>query len=430
MLAVSGFLIIGILLYLVLTKKTSVHFALVVVPIIIALLTGFGFSELGEYMGDGLSSIAQTGIMLTFAVLFFGIMYDVGLFDPVIKGVINYGGGDPLKIAVGTAVIAMMSHLDGSGASTFLITVSAILPVYQALKMSPLTLAVIAALSAGTMNMAPWGGPTVRAASALNVDVVELYTPLLPVQIVGLVCVLLVSFWLGKQERKRVGKKEELPPEIKNAQENEAANRRRKMFIPNLLITAAVIVTLISGIVPLAIPFIVGVPLVLMLNYREVSEQQERIEAHAKGAVYTSSIIFSAGIFTGILSGTGMIEAMAGTLAEGIPSGWGSSFPILLGFLSMPLSLLFDPDSFYFGVLPVLSATAETFGVEPMTMGRAAILGQMTVGFPVSPLTGSTWLLVGLAGVHLGDLQKKAIPFAMAITAVMTITAMILGILI
>ncbi|MFZ4453685.1 CitMHS family transporter [Salibacterium aidingense] len=430
MLAVSGFLIIGILLYLVLTKKTSVHFALVVVPIIIALLTGFGFSELGEYMGDGLSSIAQTGIMLTFAVLFFGIMYDVGLFDPVIKGVINYGGGDPLKIAVGTAVIAMMSHLDGSGASTFLITVSAILPVYQALKMSPLTLAVIAALSAGTMNMAPWGGPTVRAASALNVDVVELYTPLLPVQIVGLVCVLLVSFWLGKQEQKRVGKKEELPPEIKNAQEHEAADRRRKMFIPNLLITVAVIVTLISGIVPLAIPFIVGVPLVLMLNYREVSEQQERIEAHAKGAVYTSSIIFSAGIFTGILSGTGMIEAMAGTLAEGIPSGWGSSFPILLGFLSMPLSLLFDPDSFYFGVLPVLSATAETFGVEPITMGRAAILGQMTVGFPVSPLTGSTWLLVGLAGVHLGDLQKKAIPFAMAITAVMTITAMILGILI
>ncbi|WP_281280572.1 SLC13 family permease [Salibacterium salarium] len=167
-----------------------------------------------------------------------------------------------------------------------------------------------------------------------------------------------------------------------------------------------------------------------MLNYRQVSEQQERIEAHAKGAVYTSSVIFSAGIFTGILTGTGMIEAMATALSGGIPEGWGSSFPVLLAFLSMPLSLLFDPDSFYFGVLPVLSATAETFGVDPVTMGRAAILGQMTVGFAVSPLTGSTWLLVGLAGVHLGDLQKKAIPFAFGITAIMAIAAIALGILI
>ncbi|WP_281280571.1 citrate:proton symporter [Salibacterium salarium] len=253
MLAVSGFFIIGILLYLVLTKKTSVHFALVVVPIVIALIAGFGFNELGEYMGDGLSGIAQTGIMLTFAVLFFGIMYDVGLFDPVIKGVIKYGGGDPLKIAVGTAVIAMVSHLDGSGASTFLITVSAMLPVYKALKMSPLTLAVIAALSAGTMNMAPWGGPTVRAASALEIDVIELYTPLIPVQIIGLLCVLLASFWLGKQERKRVGIQKDLPPEIKNAHEKDKDDRRYKMFIPNIIITVAVIVTLVTGVVPLAI---------------------------------------------------------------------------------------------------------------------------------------------------------------------------------
>lgn len=431
MLALYGFLTIGILLYLVLTKKGSIHFSLVVIPVVIALIAGFGITELGEYMGAGLSQIAQTGIMITFAILFFGIMYDAGLFDPIIKNIIKLAGGDPLKITIGTALIAMIAHLDGSGSSTFLITVSALLPVYKALKMSPLTLAVTAALSAGTMNMVPWGGPTIRAATALEVGVIELFSTMLPVLLVGLAWVLLCSFWLGRQERKRVGIIKELPKDIleREIDEDEGDLRRPKLFIPNLILTVLVIVSLVTGIVPLAASFVIGVPLALMLNYRDIKTQQNRIEAHAKGAIYTSSVIFSAGIFTGILSETGMIEAMAQTMTTAIPEAWGGSFPVILALVAMPLSLLFDPDSFYFGVLPVLSSVAETFGIDPVTMGRAAIIGQSTTGFPISPLIGSTWLLVGLAGVHIGDLQKKAIPLAFGTSIVMTIAAFFLGIL-
>lgn len=431
MLALYGFLVIAILLILVLTKKASIHFTLVVIPIVIALIAGFSFIELGEFMGSGLSSIAQTGIMLTFATLFFGIMFDAGLFDPIIKGIIKFAKGDPVKITVGTAIITMITHLDGSGSSTFLITIAAMLPVYKALKMSRLTLAVIAALGAGTMNMVPWGGPTLRAATALEVNVVDLYTPMIPVQIAGLICVLIASYWLGRQERRRIGIIENIPTESFTS-ENETTEedtKRPKMLIPNLILTIAVIAALISGIVPLAIPFIIGVPIVLMINYRNVAMQQKRIEAHARSTIYTSSVIFSAGIFIGILSGTGMIEAMATTLSSAVPSGWGGALPIILAFISMPLSLIFDPDSFYFGVLPVLSATAETFGVDPVTMGRAAIIGQMTVGFPISPLTGATFLLIGLAEVDLGDLQKKAIPLAFGISSVMAIVALVMGLL-
>lgn len=431
MLALYGFLVIVILLYLVLTKKTSVHFSLVIVPIVFAFIAGFNFDEVGEFMGTGLGNIAQTGIMLTFATLFFGIMFDTGMFDPLIKGVIRFSGGDPMKIAVGTAIIAMCSHLDGSGASTFLITIAAMLPIYRALKMSPLTLEVIAALAAGTMNMVPWGGPTIRAATALDVNVIDLYAKMIPVQIVGLICVLLASIWLGLQERKRLGIKKELPDSVLNREEaaDEESIRRPKMLIVNLIVTILVITALVAELFPLAIPFVIGVPLALVLNYRDVKMQQKRIEAHAKATIYTASIIFCAGIFTGILTESGMIEAMADTLAGAVPAKGGQALPVILAFLGMPLSLVFDPDSFYFGVLPVLSATAGQFGIEAITMGRAAIIGQMTVGFPVSPLTGSTFLLIGLAGVDLGDLQKKAIPLAFGISAVMAIVALILGLL-
>ncbi|MFB5661254.1 CitMHS family transporter [Alteribacillus sp. HJP-4] len=430
-LAIAGFLIIGILLFLVLTKKASIHFSLVVVPILVALFAGFSVAELSGFMETGLSNIAQTGIMITFAILFFGIMFDAGLFDPIIKGVIKIAGGDPVKITMGTAVIAMVTHLDGSGSSTFLITVSSMLPVYRALGMSPLTLAVTAALSAGTMNMVPWGGSTLRAASVLNVNVMELFSPMLPVLAVGLAWVLLCSYWLGKQERKKIGVIKELPEELKNREidQEEQDLKRPKLFFVNVAFTVLILACLVTEFFPLAITFIIAVPIALLINYRDLNIQQKLIENHAKGAIYTASIIFSAGIFTGILQETGMIEAMAGSMVNFVPNSWGGAFPVILAFIAMPLSLLFDPDSFYFGVLPVLAGVAENFGIEPVTMGRAAIIGQMTTGFPISPLTGSTWLLVGLAGVHIGDLQKKAIPLAFGTSVVMAIMAIMIGVI-
>lgn len=434
MLSIMGFLTILVLLYLVLTKKTTIHFALVIVPIISALIIGVNYKDLGEYMSGGLSSIAETGVMLAFAVLFFGIMFDAGLFDPIIRNVIRISNGDPVKIAAGTAIIGFLSQLDGSGSSTYLITVSSMLPVYVALGMSPLTLAVITGLASGAMNLVPWGGPTIRAATALKVDVMELWVPMIPVQLIGMLCVFLVSIWLGKKEKDRLGslegngKKVNLNEDFNDKQQEDAL-KRPKLFIFNLILTIVVIVILVMGILPLSVTFIVGVPLALMINYRDTKVQQERIEAHAKGAIYTASVIFSAGIFIGIFTETGMIEAMAGTLASGVPDSWGGAFPFILAFLSMPLSILFDPDSFYFGILPVLTSTAETFGIDPMSMGRAAIIGQTTLGASVSPLVGSTWLLVGLAGVHMGDMQKKGIPLAFGIAAIMSFSAILMGLL-
>jgi len=140
-----------------------------------------------------------------------------------------------------------------------------------------------------------------------------------------------------------------------------------------------------------------------------------------------ASVLFAAGAFTGIMKGTGMITEMANALVSVIPASLGRFFPIITGIIAMPASLLFDPDSFYFGVLPVLGNTAAGLGVEAVNVARAAILGQMTTGFPVSPLTPATFLLVGLSGVEFGDHQKKTIPLAFAVTIVMLIVSLLTG---
>lgn len=426
MLALFGFLTIGIFLYLILSKRVSVIVALILVPLVFGIFTS-DLTDLGEMILEGVSGVAPTGIMLAFAILFFGLMSKVGLFDPVISRVLKLVKGDPMKIVIGTALIGMLTHLDGSGASTFLITIPALLPLYERLGMSRLVLAGVVALSAGTMNIVPWGGPTARAATALGVDTADLFIPVIPAMIVGLIWVLFVSYILGKREKKRIGVqdfefdyKQELSEEDLNA-------RRPKLFWFNVALTIITLVALVQVWLPLPIIFMIAFAIALIVNYPNPAEQQERITEQATGVVTVVSIIFAAGIFTGVLSGTGMIEAMAESLVSFIPDSAGTFMTLIVAISSMPLSLVFTPDAYYFGVLPVLSETASAYGIATAEIGRAAILGQMTVGFPLSPLTASTFLLLGLAKVDLADHQRFIFKWAFGTTIIMTIVAFITG---
>ncbi|MCF6409777.1 CitMHS family transporter [Pseudalkalibacillus salsuginis] len=428
MIALLGFLTIFLFLALILTKRVSVIVALILVPLIFALIGGFG-KELGALMLEGITGVAPTGIMLGFAILYFGVMNNAGLFDPVIRNVLKLVKGDPLKIVIGTAVITMLTHLDGSGASTFLITIPALLPLYEKMGMSRLVLAGTVALGAGTMNMVPWGGPTARAASALELTPEEIFNPLLPAMIVGLLWVLFAAYMMGKKERKRVGIKDIQYDFHQELTDEEKDMRRPKLFWFNLGLTIITIIALIKVWLPLPVVFMVSFAVALLVNYPKPDDQQNQIKTQAFGMITVVSIIFAAGIFTGILNGTGMIEEMANALVALVPQSMGNIIAVIVAITSMPFSLLFTPDAFYFGVLPVLSETAAAYGVESVEIARAGILGQMTTGFPLSPLTASTFLLVGLANVELGDHQKFIFKWAFGTTIIMTIVALIIRVI-
>lgn len=447
-LAILGFVTVIAMVVLIMTKKLSPTVALIIIPIITGIIACFfivtdpegapgvvdfwkNFKNLGGFItgSSGIGSVAATGVMFIFSILFFGVLTDAGTFRPIIKGVTKAMGSDPIKIAIGTAILAMIVHLDGSGAVTFLICVPPLVPIYDAMKMKRTTLATIVALSAGTMNILPWGGPTIRAATAFSMDVNELFMPVLPAVIVGLVCVIGVALILGIKEKKAIGDvKAETAAffETELTEEQQALLRPKLFWVNILLIVAAIASLLFSGFAP-AVVFMFFYVLATVINYPNVKETKARVDAHAKSALMMCSVLFAAGCFTGIMKSTGMITEMATALANLLPDSMGKFFPAITGVISMPASLLFDPDSFYYGVLPVLGNTAAGFGVAAVDVGRAAILGQMTTGFPVSPLTPATFLLLGLAGVDLGEHQKKTIPWAFAVTIVMLIISFVIG---
>lgn len=426
MLAFLGLVTILLLLFLVITKKASPVVALILIPMVTGILAG-KTAELPGMISEGLQAIAPTGVMFVFAILFFGILLDAGTFQPIIDRLLKIAGNDPIKIALATAVLAMLVHLDGSGAVTFLVVIPALAPIYDQLGMKRITLACIVALSAGTMNMVPWGGPTIRAATALNVPVNELFNPMVIPLLTGLGTVFGIAFFLGKSEKNRLGIQLATTTSRDSGESNPL--HRPKLFWINILLIVLSIISIILSWAPPFVVFMVAFAFALLINFPKVEEQKKRIDAHAKEAMLMASILFAAGCFTGILKGSGMMEAMAGTVQTILPEQLGRQLPLLTGLVAMPASLLFDPDSFYFGILPLLSSTATTFGASSLEVGQAAILGQMTTGFPISPLTGSTFLLVGLAGVELGDHQKKTIPLAFLVTLVMLFVSILLGII-
>lgn len=428
MLAWLGFAAILTFLVLIVSKKVSVLTGLVLIPLIFGLLAGFNLVELGEMVLAGIKQVAPTGILLMFAVLYFATMLDAGLFDPLVRYILEKVKGDPLKVVLGTAILTMIVHLDGDGTATFMIVLSAFLPIYKQLNMSRLTLATVVALGVGPMHLVPWSGTSARAIATLKTEAHVLFNPNLTAIFCGILWVLLVSYWLGQKERKRLGVMEiGSSHPTAHLSENQKLLRRPKLLWFNALMTFTLIFLLMKGWVPTVVLFLIAAMLALVINYPRLADQQLVVKGHAANIFLVSSMIFAAGVFSGVLGGTKMIEAMAQTLVQWIPVEQASWLPLLTAVTSLPASLLFTPDAYYFGVLPILAETATQMQLDPIQLGRAALLGQMTVGFPISPLTASTFLLIGMAEVDLGDHQRSTFLWAWGTTLAMTLGALLSG---
>lgn len=437
MLAVLGFATIIMIIVLLLRNVTVPALAFVGVSTVttaILVLTGtFTVKEMGEFIASGVAGVHSTAALFIFSVLFFGIMTDVGMFDRIINALMKRVGNNVVGVALMTCFIAMIGHLDGGGASTFLITIPAMLPVYKRLRMRPTTLLLICVTAMGVMNLLPWGGPTMRSATVLGVEPNVLWTQLLPMQIVGIFIAVGTAIFWGIVEKKRGAGENGTAvveyAEEKAEQEAEATELARpKLFAFNAVLTLAVIICLVFVKVPSYYIFMVGCVLALLVNYPGAKLQNKIIKSHSGPALMMASTILAAGVFLGVLEETEIMNHMANVLAAFIPQSMGRFLPLIIGILSVPLTLLFCTDSYFFGLLPVLIGIGNQFGVDPAHTAIAMVVCRNCATF-ISPVVPATFLGVGLAGVEIKDHIKTCFFWIWGVSILCLISGLVLGIL-
>lgn len=425
-----GFGMVATFMTLIMTRRLAPMVALIVVPAAFGLLAGHGL-DLGPMMLDGVKKIAPTGVMIMFAILYFGLMIDAGLFDPPVRRLLALVRGDPVRVVVGTVVLAVAVSLDGDGSTTYMVTVAALLPLYARLGLNPLIMACLIMLSSGVMNLTPWGGPTARAAAALQVEAADLFLPMLPAMAAGIGFLLLLAWMYGRRERARLGVLALTPRDPASeaagvtVSTDPGARRPDRLWI-NAGLTLVLLATLVSGLVPLPVLFMAGFAIATLVNYPRSDDLRARIAAHAPNAMAMVSLIFAAGVFTGVLSGTGMVEAMPRSLLGLIPPELGPYMAPITAALSLPMTFFVSNDAFYFGVVPVLAEAASHYGISKAAIGSASLVGQPF--HLLSPLVPSTYLLVSLAGVEFGDHQRFTWRWAVATCAVMAVAAALAGV--
>ncbi|TFY86869.1 TRAP transporter large permease subunit [Pseudomonas nabeulensis] len=448
MLTVLGYVLITSFLVLVIKQKLSPFTGLIVVSLAVGVLAclvnGVPMDTIMKWVREGLFySQNEAGkvslgtvnptVMILFAVLYFSLMMNVGLFDPLCTFLIRKANGDPLKIILVTAFTSAVVTLDGDGTTTILIITTAFLPLYKQMGMKLSNLAMLIILPCGLGNCLPWGGPLARAAAVLNVEVNTLFVAILPILGVSFLYVFFMAYLMGIKERKRLGFVQGANGIVTPAQILQMVNvikdhdkelKRPRLFLFNLALTLGMLVVLIAGWASGAVVFMLGTAIALTVNYSAV-EQRERITANGGDAVAVASIILAAGCFLGIFNGSGMAGAVAEHMASLIPDSMGSHTALIFAFLGALACYALPVDAYYFGILPVVAPIAYKFGISPTEIGVASFMGQALRY--ASPTVAWLFLLMNRTEMTFGEYQKEFFKWSVPMFFIFIVTAIVTG---
>ena len=448
---VAAYVMMAIFMYIIMKKKMSPFTALVLIPLIFAIiLVATGQVQdvnIGTLIRQGLfgnnskdkltamKGTAETGVMLLFAILYFSTMLDAGLFDPITNKMIRFAKGDPMKVLMATAIVAAAVSLNGDGTTTTLICCSAFVPIYKKLDMKLMNLGVLVILQNTIMNLLPWGGPTARAMSVLGVEA-DILAYLAPGMILSVLYVIFfVARSMGKKERARLGIQEltdaELD-ELTTITDPEVLEKRRpKNFVINAVMTIVLIGWLVAGsfidaieVKPVVL-FLVGTALALMINYPDLKAQAKRIGDNAGDAVQVVLLVFAAGVFMGLFQGTGMATALTNSIVQIIPQQLAGFWSLIIAIISVPGTFFLTNDGFYYGVLIPFAEVGRQYGFTDMQMALASLMGQAF--HLLSPLVAFIYLLLRLTGLDMGEWQKESAKYAAVIFVIFVVTIVLMG---
>lgn len=429
MLALIGFVLMAVLMFVLIKEKMAPPIAFILLPLIAAVCAGFGMEELAGFIKTGMNTMLSTAILFIFSISYFTMMSDAGLFDPVINFLIKKAGKSVTTIFVAVVLTTFVAHLDGSGATTFLIVVPAFLPICKKMGVRPQALLGAMCGAYGVMNLVPWGGPTMRAASVAGVEAGDLYSFIIP----GVVCLVVIAFGIAivvsMIEKKHGLAVVDDVHHTGSEQEQETKTVKKSIYYFNLILTLVMLVLLFMDLaLPLYSIFMVAFAIAMVVNFPNVKEQNKKIKAYGTNAMVMTMTLFSVGIFMGVIKDSGMVEAMANTIVAVLPAAIAPHMHWFMALFSVPLLMILGTDAFYYALLPIIIGVVEPFGVSPEIVAGTFLL-TATMGTPVSPSVAATYVGLGLADISIGEHIKYSLRLVWPASIILLIVSTLIGVI-
>lgn len=427
MLALIGFTLMIILMIVLIKSWVSPPVAFIGLPLIAAVIAGFSVADIGGFVGDGMKSMLSTAVLFVFSISYFTLMDEIGLFDPIINTLTKRAGKNIWMVVIALLLTTFVAHLDGSGATTFLIVVPAFLPIFKRLGMRKESLLAMMCGPYAVMNILPWGGPTMRAATVAEVETGDLYGFIIPGVLCLIVCAFLNAFLITTNEKRHGLNPEESSDNSQNHLEEQSEKRTWRYWF-NLAVTLIMLVFLfLDTPMPLYSIFMIAYAIVLVVNFPNTKTQNSKIKSLGQNAMVMTVTLFSVGIFMGVISGTGMVEAMANTIVSVLPEAMAPHMHWFMALFSVPLIMILGTDAFYYALLPIIIGVVAPFGVAAEAVAATFLL-TATYGTPVSPSVAAVYVGLGLADVSIGDHIKYALKFVWPMSILVLIGATVLGV--
>lgn len=428
MLSVIGFVLMAVLMVVLIKSWVSPPVAFIGLPLIAAVIAGFSAEEIGGFIGTGMKSMLSTAILFVFSISYFTLMDEIGLFDPIIKFLTTRASNKRWMIVAAIILTTFVAHLDGSGATTFLIVVPAFLPIIKRMGFRKEALLAIMCGPYAVMNIVPWGGPTMRAATVAGVETGDLYAFILPGVVCLILCAFLYGFVVTRLEVRHGLNPVEMEEETRQEEARSGEKRGWKYWF-NLVLTLVMLVFLfLDTPLPLYSIFMIAYAIALVVNFPQTKTQNKKIKELGQNAMVMTVTLFSVGIFMGVISGTGMVDAMATTIVNLLPASMAPHMHWFMALFSVPLMMILGTDAFYYALLPIIIGVVAPFGVSAQAVAATFLL-TATYGTPVSPSVAAVYVGLGLADVSIGDHIKFSLKFVWPLSILVLIASTLLGVI-
>lgn len=336
MVTIVAILMVGTVIASVFLKKVPMQFTLCIVPVVCGLILGYPIKDVGDIaMGQITKSLQSAGIMCLFAMIYFTMLSETGMFNTITRQLIKLTRGkvNVYMVMILTSLIAGIGMMTATVVTSYTIVFPAMMPLYKKMKFDRAAAMIIAQTAIAGMCFLPWGIAVVNSSVFANVDAMELSRRLIPVAICFIPAIVLQWVYFGIQHKRRG-----LPMVVEwsdeeGSDEEENPLRRPKLFWINLLIFLAAIAALVTAAVPSYLVFIIASFLTIMIDYREPKDYQKMLNKAAGRFGGTLITLIRISVFLGSFNETGMVNAL---VAAGIVdletafSGFGNKIVVLI----------------------------------------------------------------------------------------------------